>query len=442
MALNPTNQHKGGIIRRNSDSTYDAAYPLGDKPASSAPDAIDDLSLDSIGSTSASLSWTLPDNTDNVEIHQRDVTAAGSFALIDTVGAVTSYNATGLTAENEYDWKAVAKNAVGSAADSNVVNGTTGAAGGFEVSGTIEHGEIITITDSEARFGTRANVKPLYVNLGDAKAGNALGRDTGDYWPGAAEVTANFAQGSLASTIRYDLKVSTNSFEGVVLPDPTKPVIQYISRYHEFDTTLSQWQNGSGGFNLKTNRYNTSGGTHNNLYLGYQGAEGGNGRVAIENVDGNVSHFYGSGRPPGFEHLDEEFIMRNASGALVHDGGLLHYRNNTLMNPDDNLLPTFESGDDLLKRCVLSQVSNGCGSGVANVWEYHAYLCWDDEYSAVYVGDNADRASCTRLVRLPQTAWAAGSVSIHLVESAVTLSGAWLHIRTGLNSWVNDTVQI
>lgn len=101
--------------------------PAGRFSAQLVPSAIDDLARGTMTSSGTSLSWTLPADTDNVEIYQRDVTASGSFDLIATLGAVTSYNVSGLTAESQYEWKAVATNANGSSTGNSVVSGTTNA---------------------------------------------------------------------------------------------------------------------------------------------------------------------------------------------------------------------------------------------------------------------------------------------------------------------------
>jgi hypothetical protein len=418
----------------------------GSTPSSSAPADVEDLVLTSIGASSAAMSWTLPADTDSVEIWERDVTAAGSFGLRETVGAVSSYSPTGLTPENAYEWKVRAINAHGSSGDSNVVGGTTVASGsGLEASGTVAQGEVITITDGASRFGTRTNVKPVYVNLGDALAGNSLGRDTGNYWGAEVELTTAILLGGQSSAIRYDFKPSfQSSFDNLDMPDVNQPFITYIERYYDFDTTQSQYQNSSGDFNIKTNRPHHPGfNPQNNTYINYRGAEGGNCRAAVEYVDGTQSHYYGAGGPPAFQWMSEEFIMKHSTLNNI-DGQYRHYRSNTFLNSNNDyqFMTIDDSYPDKFGRMSLDQVSNGCGSGVSNVWGYFGYINIDDEYRGVYIGDNADRSLCTKLVRLPQTAWAAGSVSAQLVHTHVALNGAWVHVRTGLESWVNDTVQI
>jgi hypothetical protein len=48
--------------------------------------------------------------------------------------------------------------------------------------GVVAHGSTLTINDALARFGARTKVKPLFVNLGNEKAGSPLGRITANYY--------------------------------------------------------------------------------------------------------------------------------------------------------------------------------------------------------------------------------------------------------------------
>lgn len=132
MAANPTNQTPNLFSVDGGYSSFE--------PVTEAPAAITDLSIDSIGSTSAILSWTLPANTENVRVYKRDVTADGPFNLIETLGAVETYNAPGLDPENQYEWYVVASNAIGDSGDSNVVSGTTTAQAGDPDGNIFNHG--------------------------------------------------------------------------------------------------------------------------------------------------------------------------------------------------------------------------------------------------------------------------------------------------------------
>lgn len=122
MALNPSPQVPN-LFKYPSGNLGSIEPDTGG--GASAPEAVSDLAVTSIGSTGASLSWSLPASAENIEVYQRDVTASGSFTLAATLGSVESYSATGLDPENEYEWKLVATNDAGDSGDSNVVSGTT-----------------------------------------------------------------------------------------------------------------------------------------------------------------------------------------------------------------------------------------------------------------------------------------------------------------------------
>jgi len=134
----------------------------------------------------------------------------------------------------------------------------------LEVVGTVGHGLEMTMrTDGTYNFGTRTNVKPLYVNLG-VKAGSSYGRDTADYFQVSGVEQTSVKAGSVAGAVRFDFKylstISAPAIFGDIDFNPAKPLIQYIERYYAFDIRDPDvWgANGAGtgvpGFNLKTNR--------------------------------------------------------------------------------------------------------------------------------------------------------------------------------------------
>jgi hypothetical protein len=113
---------------------------------------------------------------------------------------------------------------------------------GLALIGTVAHGNALTLTDGFNRFGTRANVKPVYVNLGNAKVGSALGRVTADYHPPESVVDTVVKNGQLSGSIRRNHKGTinaTNSIFGEMPVDDTKPIIHYVERYYDFDIASS-----------------------------------------------------------------------------------------------------------------------------------------------------------------------------------------------------------
>lgn len=91
------------------------------------PDAIDDLAATADGQTKVDLAWTLPALTTGVKVYRHTATfsAPGEGTLIATLGAVTAYEATGLTMATEYFFEVIGFNAAGDAAASNEDSATT-----------------------------------------------------------------------------------------------------------------------------------------------------------------------------------------------------------------------------------------------------------------------------------------------------------------------------
>lgn len=228
MALNPTDQHKGAIIRpaRNAANKYDSEDPLGLASAGGAPSAIADLTRGSMGSTGTSLSWTLPADTDNVKVYEENVTDGVAFDLRETVGAVESYNVTGLDPEKQYRWKVVASNADGDSGDSNVVSGTTGAVTGdsggtsalsWNAPNGLSDGNTITLTTD----GTYTLTPPdKFVWLGFGRGwlyDNALGTEFQDVTVGTEVLDYNITD---AQTTRKIAEVGGIRYlEATVKPD-------------------------------------------------------------------------------------------------------------------------------------------------------------------------------------------------------------------------------
>jgi hypothetical protein len=332
--------------------------------------------------------------------------------------------------------------------DSAYPSGNRSGGGGsnLSVSGTVAHNSVITITDALNRFGTRTNVKPLYVAMGTQKAGLSLGRKTGDYFHSSQAQSSAHSVGSIANAYRFDFKASSADAWGqdsFLLEDTTRPFLQYVERYYDFDILQTIYQASGGvGFNLKTNRIWATVGQNNDIYVGYQGLSALSQRIYCEWLTGTPPADYTDEECPGFQWLSEEFVFRNSSDVDVADAYYDVYRDNRLLNDLGHVFTTRTTArPTALNNIFLDQVSNGCGSGVSNVFAYYGYMCFDDEWRRAYLGNNATRASCTKLIPMPQTAWAAGSISINLVNSLLSLSGNYLHIRTAENTWL-ESVQI
>lgn len=328
---------------------------------------------------------------------------------------------------------------------------------GINASGTVAHGEILTITDSEARFGTRTNVKPLFVNLGGSKAGSSLGRDTGDYFNAGASVVADKSLGSISQPVKYAAVVGGSEseyFGGLIFNSggSTDPIIAYTDRYYDFlrnPAGTSSDPGFEGTLNLKHFRVWREGTRPPDALSVYFNNDDGTGTVQFYPEQPDVSlqpdplaRYYGDTRPfEGRAWQSDEIIVKQASGIDVADGRLVHFTDGQPANNWKALWITRPSDFPYpYEKVFLDQISNGVGVESAI---YYAYICIDTEYNGVYVGNASTRAACTKLVRQPQTAWSPSEVAIHLVESHVPVSGSYLYFRTGIESWVSDNgVQI
>lgn len=319
----------------------------------------------------------------------------------------------------------------------------------LEVVGAVGHGnEMIFKTNGFYNFGSRTNVKPLYVNLG-VKAGSSYGRDTTDYFHVSGVEQSSIKPGSVPSAIQFDFKylstISAPAIFGNLSFNPAKPLIQYIERYYAFDIRdTNVWgANGAGtdvpGFNLKTNRlYYDLAGAANNAYIGYQGKDPLSVRVFVERVEVSAD-YYNVDLPTANSWGSEEFIYIGSSAVNVEDGEYRHYRSNTFLNPSAYLRTTIgDTYPNPIFTAYLDQASNGCGDNVANVYIYSSYQCWDDEYLGVYVGNASTRGACTKMVRLPQIEWSVSSAKFLQIYSVVDSADRYFYMRTGKTSWLSD----
>lgn len=441
MPTIPSTQNKSFLPR--ADGSWLSTDPNGEGGGEPEIPSVPSAPSLTVGDTQLSVSWTAVAGATTYDvIYNTSDSTSGATAFSGNPVSDTSAVITGLTNDTRIYVFVRASNATGSSAYSGSATATPvePAEGDIVITGTVAHGETITLTTEVFNFGTRTNVKPLYVNIGDSKAGSSLGRVTTDFFVASAESQSIVANGEAAGSVCCDLKGEHNAtFQGMLF-DADKPLIAYLERYYDFDITQSQYQNGSGGFNLKTNRMWYGNPGDNNIYVGYQGSEGGNARLGAENMDNNKSNYYGAGVPPS-EWLNEEFIVRNSSAPDVRDGGQKHYRSNVWLNSDNDYLQTTYSDHNPgpVQYLFLDQVSNGLGSGVSEVLMYFGIMVIDDEFNAVYVGDAATRSACTKLVRLPQTAWATSSISAVFLDTFVAPADAYFYVRTGESTWVSDS---
>lgn len=397
---------------------------------------------------------------------------------------------------------------------------------GVNFIGTVGHGNTLTITDSLARFGTRTNAKPLFVNFGDSLSGSALGRDTGSHLSSNLTTDSVVKLGSLMSSYKLDIKQHGSG--GLISPpitttDQTKPLIQYIERRYGFDYAdpriqnntfyIKQWgyentfafsltidgrtytytndgtagsvnnggvvrddfiaqinadalckctaSNNSGtllltkkvvsdyfdvtynssiyqNFNNKTARiYAWDNSGSNDVYLISAAAGAGSSHTNVENTSGSVSTPYYDAKQDASAWMCEEFVLKNSSAGGVSDGYYNHYKNSELLNSGNSIV-TYNVGQQPLGRCYLNQFSNGeYGYWRADLPMNIGYQCWDDEYNAIYLADSATITSGTKKVRQPQLLWFANRCNITLIESHVPLSGAHVHVRTGLSTFIH-----
>lgn len=397
---------------------------------------------------------------------------------------------------------------------------------GVNFIGTVAHGNTLTITDSLARFGTRTNAKPLFVNLGDSRSGNSLGRDTGLHLGSVLESDAVIKNGSLTSSWKLDIKVNggTGIVEfPVISQDQTKPLIQYIERRYGFDfsdytvnnagyylqntgyantnvyqividgITYTHTNDGTAGsinnkttvatimaalinadaackctavandgtFDLKLTKkdagqfftvsYNSNvsqlfNNKANRIYawdnqvsqdaVMATTANGSGGARSYMEPTGSVGSSYYDAKPENSVWMCEEFLLVNSSAAGVSDGFYRHYKNSELLNPTP-LLMTYDTGEQPLGMCYLNQLSNGpYGYWRTELVMHVGYQCWDDEYNGIYIADSSTIATTTKKVRLPSSRWLTNQCDVTLIESAVTLAGGHVHVRTGLSTYI------
>jgi chitodextrinase len=151
-----------------------------------APSTPTGLVATAVSSSQINLSWTA--STDNVGVTGYRIFRDG--ALIQTVGNVTTYANTGLTASTTYSYAVRALDAAGNVSGlSSSASATTQSGGGTpgtpsisNVSGAISHGSSVTISGSS--FGTKSHAGPmLWDDFDSGTNGSAVAGPSGGTQP-------------------------------------------------------------------------------------------------------------------------------------------------------------------------------------------------------------------------------------------------------------------
>jgi len=161
-----------------------------------------------------------------------------------------------------------------------------------------------------------------------------------------------------------------------------------------------------------------------------------NAQSYMENTSGNLAMPYYVALPDVEEWMCEEFVLVNSSEPDISDGYYNHYKNAQCLNPTASFV-TYNTGQQPLGRCFLSQMSNGpYGYWRADLPINIGYQCWDDEWKGIYLSDSDDIVEGTSLlVRQPQTAWVSNSVKFQQVYSLVNPSGAHVFLCTAKDTY-------
>jgi len=161
-----------------------------------------------------------------------------------------------------------------------------------------------------------------------------------------------------------------------------------------------------------------------------------NAQSYVENTTGSVSEPYYVAHPEAESWMCEEFVLVNSSEPDISDGYYNHYKNAQCLNPTASFV-TYNTGQQPLGRCFLSQMSNGpYGYWRADLPINIGYQCWDDEWKGIYLSDSDDIVEGTSLlVRQPQTAWVSNSVKFQQVYSLVDPSGAHVFLCTAKDTY-------
>jgi len=212
-----------------------------------------------VSASQINLSWSA--STDNVAVTGYRVFRDG--ALLTTVGNVTTYASTGLTASTTYSYAVRALDAAGNVSgQSSSASATTQASGGTpgtpsisNVLGAILHGSSVTIAGSS--FGTKSHAGPmLWDDFDDAASGSVDGRtpqihqgnlSSYNTWnvrgvgTGAPSIVRNSSSPKARSTNHARAAFTSSSYWGLSLQVPYNQFTTgnelYISFYYRFTKT-------------------------------------------------------------------------------------------------------------------------------------------------------------------------------------------------------------
>jgi hypothetical protein len=287
---------------------------------------------------------------------------------------------------------------------------------GFSVAGSVANGGEITITDQQARFGSKPNgVKPLY--YWDFESGlNSHATLSRTNYTGPFSGTHDTAVKPVNSSGSMKFDIGTLGNTGIANPMTftSDDTFVWVKKLYDFSF------GGAGMFNLKPFRIWAAGYTHDVL-VGTNAGDNtgaaddeGNPRYTVE-IPGGTTRWGGFGKAPQNTWVQEEVLYRTSS--LDVEDGIFHHFRNAINARADSIRWKFRlSGTYAAKFSMwfLDQKSNAQGIGAANV--YYDAIYMDDSWCRVFVSDEATYNTATtgtptkREIQIP-TAWSAGSVS-------------------------------
>lgn len=213
-----------------------------------------------------------------------------------------------------------------------------------------------------------------------------------------------------------------------------------------FDVTITNTGLGeiTQNFNNKCSRiYSMNSSENNDAYLTTIASGVGGAHTNTENTDDigtglpiSTSLPYYNAKQEASAWMCEELVFKNSS-INQSDGFYNHYKNGELLNAGNSMC-TWVTGRQPCGRLFLNQMSNGpYGYWQNELMIRTGYQCADDEYNGIYFADSATPVpGVTKMVRQPQTYWGVDRVIISQVGSHVAVAGAYVHVRTGLSTYI------
>lgn len=264
--------------------------------------------------------------------------------------------------------------------------------------------------------------------------------------------TANSGGSPTASSVNAAVASVINADTGCAVSADDAVNAGYLTLLRKVSTTPFAHSSpnmtaGGNGFNWKKYRTWTNYGAGNlpNTYFG------GDGFMYTEYQSAHAGGYYFTDQPTPFVWRAEEYNVVNSSAVDVADADVRCYVNNVFLNVGKNLTltktATMTGGSGVpssvgVHQPRLDQIGYTAPISTIpspNIYMHIGYLVEDDEFNGIYVGNAATRTACTRLVRLPQTAWAAAQSKFIYINSSVPPESAYFYVRTGLDSWRSDS---